>query len=69
MAAPAARLGSWRAHSCAMGSKLWSLPQMRSLVTNYRTTFTNEVQQKGSLGAVIDSLARRNAEALSAKHS
>lgn len=38
-----------------------------SLVTNYRTTFTNEVQQKGSLGAVIDSLAKRNAEALSAK--
>ncbi|MBL1265169.1 MlaC/ttg2D family ABC transporter substrate-binding protein [Methylomicrobium sp. RS1] len=38
-----------------------------SLVTNYRTTFTNEVQQKGSLGAVIESLAKRNAEALSAK--
>lgn len=38
-----------------------------SLVTNYRTTFTNEVQQKGSLSAVIDSLAKRNAEALSAK--
>jgi len=40
-----------------------------SLVTNYRTTFTNEVQQKGSLSAVIDSLAKRNAEALSAKSS
>ncbi|EIC29566.1 MULTISPECIES: MlaC/ttg2D family ABC transporter substrate-binding protein [Methylomicrobium] len=38
-----------------------------SLVTNYRTTFTNEVQQKGSLGAVIESLAKRNAEALSTK--
>jgi phospholipid transport system substrate-binding protein len=38
-----------------------------SLVTNYRTTFTNEVQQKGSLEAVIESLAKRNAEALSAK--
>ncbi|WP_374088274.1 phospholipid-binding protein MlaC [Methylomicrobium lacus] len=38
-----------------------------SLVTNYRTTFTNEVQQKGSLAAVIDGLAKRNAEALSAK--
>lgn len=40
-----------------------------SLVTNYRTTFTNEVQQKGSLGAVIEGLAKRNAEALSAKSS
>lgn len=40
-----------------------------SLVTNYRTTFTNEVQQKGSLAAVIDGLAKRNAEALSAKAS
>lgn len=39
-----------------------------SLVTNYRTTFSHEVQTKGSLGAVIDSLAKRNAEAL-AKHS
>jgi phospholipid transport system substrate-binding protein len=36
-----------------------------SLVTNYRTTFTNEMQQKGSLKAIIDSLAKRNAEALS----
>ncbi|MGR8940781.1 MAG: MlaC/ttg2D family ABC transporter substrate-binding protein [Gammaproteobacteria bacterium] len=40
-----------------------------SLVTNYRTTFTSEVQQKGSLAAVIDGLAKRNAEALSAKAS
>lgn len=40
-----------------------------SLVTNYRTTFTNEVQAKGSLNAVIDGLAKRNAEALSAKSS
>jgi phospholipid transport system substrate-binding protein len=38
-----------------------------SLVTNYRTTFTNEVQQKGSLAAVIDGLAKRNSEALAAK--
>lgn len=35
-----------------------------SLVTNYRTTFSNEVKTKGSLSAVIDGLARRNAEAL-----
>lgn len=40
-----------------------------SLVTNYRTTFSNEVQTKGSLNAVIDSLAKRNTEALAAKSS
>jgi len=40
-----------------------------SLVTNYRTTFTNEVQTKGSLNAVIDGLAKRNTEALAAKNS
>jgi phospholipid transport system substrate-binding protein len=38
-----------------------------SLVTNYRSTFSNEVKTKGSLAAVIDSLAKRNAEALAAK--
>ncbi|MBL6986125.1 MAG: ABC transporter substrate-binding protein [Methylobacter sp.] len=38
-----------------------------SLVTNYRTTFTNEVQSKGSLNAVIEGLAKRNAEALVVK--
>jgi phospholipid transport system substrate-binding protein len=40
-----------------------------SLVTNYRSTFSNEVQTKGSLTAVIDGLAKRNAEALMAKNS
>jgi phospholipid transport system substrate-binding protein len=40
-----------------------------SLVTNYRTTFTNEVQAKGSLNAVIDGLAKRNSEALAVKKS
>lgn len=40
-----------------------------SLVTNYRSTFSNEVKTKGSLSAVIDSLAKRNAEALAAKNS
>lgn len=40
-----------------------------SLVTNYRTTFTNEVQKKGSLNAVIDGLAKRNTEALAAKNT
>jgi phospholipid transport system substrate-binding protein len=40
-----------------------------SLVTNYRTTFSSEVQAKGSLNAVIDSLAKRNSEALAAKNS
>ncbi len=38
-----------------------------SLVTNYRSTFANEVQTKGSLNAVIEGLAKRNAEALAAK--
>lgn len=38
-----------------------------SLVTNYRTTFTNEVQTKGSLNAVIEGLVKRNAEALAGK--
>lgn len=40
-----------------------------SLVTNYRTTFSEDIQKKGSLTAVIDGLAKRNAEALSAKGS
>jgi phospholipid transport system substrate-binding protein len=40
-----------------------------SLVTNYRTTFNDEIQTKGSLSAVIDSLAKRNFEALAAKDS
>ena len=35
-----------------------------SLVTNYRSTFNDEIQTKGSLSAVIDDLAKRNAEAL-----
>ncbi len=38
-----------------------------SLVTNYRSTFTNEVESKGSLNAVIEGLVKRNAEALAAK--
>lgn len=40
-----------------------------SLVTNYRSTFNDEIQTKGSLNAVIDSLVKRNAEALAAKDS
>jgi phospholipid transport system substrate-binding protein len=40
-----------------------------SLVTNYRSTFNDEIQTKGSLSAVIDGLVKRNAEALSAKGS
>ncbi len=38
-----------------------------SLVTNYRTTFSNEMQTKGSLNAIIENLAKRNAEALAPK--
>ena len=51
--------GEWKAYDI--------LIEGVSLVTNYRTTFSNEVQTKGSLNAVIDGLAKRNAEALSAK--
>jgi phospholipid transport system substrate-binding protein len=36
-----------------------------SLVTNYRSTFSSEIQAKGSLTAVINMLVKRNAEALS----
>jgi phospholipid transport system substrate-binding protein len=40
-----------------------------SLVTNYRSTFDSEIQNKGSLSAVIDALAKRNVEMLAAKKS
>lgn len=40
-----------------------------SLVTNYRASFNEEIQKKGSLSAVIDGLAKRNTEALTAKGS
>jgi phospholipid transport system substrate-binding protein len=40
-----------------------------SLVTNYRSSFSEEIQTKGSLSAVIDGLVKRNAEALSATDS
>lgn len=51
--------GTWKAYDIMIEGV--------SLVTNYRTTFTNEVQTKGSLSAVIDGLVKRNAEALAAK--
>lgn len=38
-----------------------------SLVTNYRTSFKNEVERTGSLQEVINQLAKRNAEALANK--
>lgn len=40
-----------------------------SLVTNYRSTFANEVETKGSLNAVIEGLVKRNAEALAGKQA
>jgi phospholipid transport system substrate-binding protein len=40
-----------------------------SLVTNYRSTFDDEIRNKGSLSAVIDGLVKRNAEALAPKPS
>lgn len=39
-----------------------------SLVTNYRTSFKNEVERSGSLQEVINQLAKRNIEALSANN-
>ena len=53
--------GDWKAYDI--------LIEGVSLVTNQRTTFSTEVQTKGSLNAVIDSLAKRNVEALAAKNS
>lgn len=53
--------GSWKVYDIVIEGV--------SLVTNYRTTFNEELQTKGSLSAVIDGLAQRNAEALSAKGS
>lgn len=53
--------GAWKAYDIMIEGV--------SLVTNYRTTFSSEVQSKGSLSAVIDSLAKRNTEALAAKNS
>jgi phospholipid transport system substrate-binding protein len=38
-----------------------------SLVTNYRSSFGEDIQRKGSLTTVIDDLASRNIEALSAR--
>lgn len=39
-----------------------------SLVTNYRTSFKNEVERTGSLQEVINQLAKRNTEALASKN-
>jgi phospholipid transport system substrate-binding protein len=55
------RNGNWKAYDIMIEGV--------SLVTNYRSTFSNEVKTKGSLNAVIDGLAKRNAEALAAKNS
>lgn len=49
--------GQWKAYDI--------LIEGVSLVTNYRTTFNNEIRSRGSLSAVIETLKTRNAEALS----
>ncbi|CCE25131.1 MlaC/ttg2D family ABC transporter substrate-binding protein [Methylotuvimicrobium alcaliphilum] len=49
--------GKWKAYDI--------LIEGVSLVTNYRTTFNNEIRNSGSLSAVIETLKTRNAEALS----
>ena len=40
-----------------------------SLVTNYRISIKNEVKKHGSLGAMIDQLAKKNTAALAAKEN
>ncbi|MGR8930353.1 MAG: MlaC/ttg2D family ABC transporter substrate-binding protein [Gammaproteobacteria bacterium] len=40
-----------------------------SLVTNYRTSFKNEVERTGSLQEVINQLAKRNSEAFSGSNN
>jgi phospholipid transport system substrate-binding protein len=40
-----------------------------SLVTNYRSTFSEQIKTKGSISAVIDDLAKRNVKALAPKKS
>ncbi|MGZ4959981.1 MAG: MlaC/ttg2D family ABC transporter substrate-binding protein [Methylomonas sp.] len=40
-----------------------------SLITNYRTSFKNEVERTGSLQEVINQLAKRNIEALAANNA
>ncbi|MEQ1559299.1 MAG: ABC transporter substrate-binding protein [Methyloglobulus sp.] len=55
------RNGDWKAYDIMIEGV--------SLVTNYRSTFSNEVKTKGSLAAVIQGLSKRNAEALAAKNS
>ena len=40
-----------------------------SLVTNYRSSFDDEIQRKGSLNALINALVKRNTEALTTKRS
>lgn len=49
--------GKWKAYDI--------LIEGVSLVTNFRTTFNNEIRNRGSLAAVIETLKTRNAEALS----
>jgi phospholipid transport system substrate-binding protein len=53
--------GQWKVYDILIGGV--------SLVTNYRSTFNNEIQTKGSLSAVIDDLVKRNANALADKVS
>lgn len=48
--------GEWKAYDI--------LIEGVSLVTNYRTSFKNEIDRTGSLASVIESLAKRNKEAL-----
>ena len=40
-----------------------------SLVTNYRSSFNEEIARSGSLTSVINDLAKRNGDALAANKS
>jgi phospholipid transport system substrate-binding protein len=51
--------GHWRAYDIMIEGV--------SLVTNYRSTFDNEIAKSGSLQSVISDLAKRNADALASK--
>ncbi|MGR9088097.1 MAG: MlaC/ttg2D family ABC transporter substrate-binding protein [Gammaproteobacteria bacterium] len=53
--------GQWKVYDIMIGGV--------SLVTNYRSTFNELIQRKGSLDSVIDDLARRNTEALRKRDS
>ena len=51
--------GDWKVYDIIIGGV--------SLITNYRASYNEEIQRKGSLSALIDEIAKSNADALKAK--